>query len=518
MLLNWTTVSASLFNIGNSLVGVVLILIGGCAWQFGLQPVADQANQAHQAGPVSAHSGGNRGAVLPLRSPNRAVRAHAGAILATADISRQRIDPPRLGAMNQEPAIAAYYANGSDHLVLGWHHVSSGATRDALNFGGAVSHDSGQTWQTRIYSEVGNSGSVMFDPFAAADAGTRRLWLGGLANRAFDEPASLPEQAMYLFEAQGNSTLSEGKIISLDPFDDKPAAIFAANAQSSNGTLFITSRGANRRSNDLTQTFQRFAATRGIGHQPAIFPDGEIITIAVETDGYSVLAIAASTSINLGNTFARRPSVWVPNYQNLGTLDNAVPGEFRMAPFGQLALSAEGTVYYVFPDITGAAGSERNVDILLTKSTDRGASWSTPVVVNGDSPSPRDQFMPAIAVSPDGALHIAYMDTRRSSELDSSTQIKLDIVYARSVDAGHSFSETFITESPFDASTMIWRPYDNNYPQNFIGDYIGIAAPSNAVYIAYPDRRAPDTGQVQLMLAKLNFGIFADGFEAAGIY
>ncbi len=496
-----------------SLGGILLGLAAGCAWHAGLQYVQNLPDQPNPVGSYGAHSRVDRGKVLPLRTQDLVRTPHQDALLAAPEISRQRIDPPRAGGVSQEPAMAAYHANGSDHLALGWHHVSPGVARDALNFGGAVSHDSGLSWQRRIYSQFGNSGSILFDPFAAADATGQRLMLGGLARKAPDEPANLAEDATFLLDAQGNSALSDGRVIDLVA-EDKPAAVFASNAQSANGTLFIAAREAHRRSNDFGQTFQRLQRTAGIGHQPAIFPDGELITVAVETDGTSVTAIAANTSTNLGSSFVRRRIVAVPNYQSFATLDNAVPGEFRVAPFGQLALNAQGTLYYVFPDISGAVGSASNVDIFLTISTDRGLSWSTPVVVNGDSDSPRDQFMPAIAVSPNGALHIAYMDTRRSSEPDSSAQVQLDIVYARSVDGGQTFSETFITETPIDASAIVWRPYDNNSPQHFIGDYIAIAAPSNVAYIAYPDRRAPDADQVKLMLATLRFGIFASGFEA----
>jgi hypothetical protein len=292
--------------------------------------------------------------------------------------------------------------------------------------------------------------------------------------------------------------------------EDKQAAVFAANSQSANGTLFIAGRDGNSWSNDLGQSFQRRSLTdASIGHQPVIFPDGEVITVAVSE---FPAAITAKNSLDLGNTFSNRRTVRSQNYSSFVAMDDAIPGAFRAGPFGQLRLSGN-TLYFVFPDIVSSAGSERNVDILLIKSTDRGQTWSTPVVVNSDSATPRDQFMPTLAIGPDGALNISYMDTRRSDMLDSSQQAFLDVVYARSVDGGETFSETFLTDAPFEAGNIGWRAYTNDFVQSFVGDYMGIAAPSDAVYVVYPDRRAPDTNQVQLVLATVRPPVFSNGFE-----
>jgi hypothetical protein len=507
-------------SLGSLAKYLTILLLSACA----VQPTAQRAaDTARHNGPTRADAAKNRGTVLPLRNANALVLANASigkhAIdlnrFAQADqISRQRIDPPRANGFSLEPSMAAYHANGTDHLVIGWHHVTPGATRDTSHFGSAVSHDSGQSWLRRIYTQFGNLGAIHFDPFTAADAQSAHLWLGGLARRAPDQATSIIENGMFLVQSQGQSALSDGRVIDTDA-DDKPAAVFAPSPQSANGTLFIAGREAHRRSADLGQSFQRRLSGGGeIGHQPVIFPDGQIVVVATRISfGAPSVEISASTSTDSGASFSASRTVRVQNYSTLATLDASAPGQFRMVPFGQLALGPGGTLYYVFPEIVGISGGERNVDVLLIKSTDRGQSWSTPVVVNGDSAVPRDQFMPALAVGPDGAVHVAYLDTRRSQQPDASTQIQLDVVYARSIDGGQSFSEVFLTDSAFDASAIAWRAYSNDFEQYFLGDYLAIVAPSEAVYIAYP-QRAADADQIGLMLATLRFGAFANGFEA----
>ncbi len=119
----------------------------------------------------------------------------------------------------------------------------------------------------------------------------------------------------------------------------------------------------------------------------------------------------------------------------------------------------------------------RDSDVLFSKSTDGGASWSQPVRVNTDPVgNGRHQFFPE--VTSDGIiLDIGpYFDNR----LDP---MKLDVFLARSTDQGVTFTEQRVT----DVSS---NPNTNEFPNNnFIGDYLGLDVSETSVYPAWTDFR-----------------------------
>ena len=79
-----------------------------------------------------------------------------------------------------------------------------------------------------------------------------------------------------------------------------------------------------------------------------------------------------------------------------------------------------GHLYLTYEDWDAAIGQ---MDVKFTQSTDAGATWTTPVVVNDNVDAagvPTDQFQPSIAAGPDGAVAIAFYDRRRACPNDPS--------------------------------------------------------------------------------------------------
>jgi hypothetical protein len=383
--------------------------------------------------------------LVPLQSePLQVVPAQISAAKQAQTVQAIRVDPPRPGGHSSEPSISGFSDGQRDHLILGWHHVTPGTARDDLGIGAAVSRDNGQTWTTRIYSNVANAGDVKFDPNTAADAQSKTLWLGALAR-----PLNATQNFATMFLTVPNNAAGLGDIRILDSLtEDKPLMSFGRRG--AQGELVIAASRNFRYSNDLGQSFstQAIPTSEGnaTGYAPIYFSDGEMVAIA---QSFSLGLTVNSSSIVLrrkaanANTFGPMETVRGLNYNDLQSIDSAVPGRFRIAPMGQLARDSNDTLYYVYHDIRDTQGLERNLEVLLIRSTDRGRTWSMPVVVNGEATSPRDQFSPTLSIGPDNALSLIYFDTRRSSQLDSSQTAFLDVVYARSTDGGLSFTEHF---------------------------------------------------------------------------
>ncbi|HEY3090873.1 MAG TPA: sialidase family protein [Jatrophihabitantaceae bacterium] len=77
-------------------------------------------------------------------------------------------------------------------------------------------------------------------------------------------------------------------------------------------------------------------------------------------------------------------------------------------------------VYLTFEDWDAVAGQ---ADVKFTQSTDGGATWTAPVIVNDnvDAPGvPTDQFQPSVATGPNGAVAVAFYDRRQACPRDPS--------------------------------------------------------------------------------------------------
>jgi hypothetical protein len=186
--------------------------------------------------------------------------------------------------------------------------------------------------------------------------------------------------------------------------------------------------------------------------------------------------IHLTSSKDHGKTFG--PPVKVSDVWPNGA-SGLLQGGFRSNEFPQLGVDrtngpGRDTLYItwsdginnIVPDIGALGGTYAYADIVVTKSSDGGQSFSTPTVV---SPTPasftgngRDQFMPGIAVDKDGNLAVCYYD-RRNDE-DNSI---IDRYCSVSHNHGASWTE-------HRASNSNWVPThgtDNVINPVYMGDY-----------------------------------------------
>lgn len=117
-----------------------------------------------------------------------------------------------------------------------------------------------------------------------------------------------------------------------------------------------------------------------------------------------------------------------------------------------------------------------NPDILSVRSTDSGSTWSAPVRVNDDAGTSA-QWFPWIAFDENGVAHVVWYDRRNDAS-------DIDVYYAKSTDRGVTFAENVrVTEQSF----PVVLPSDTTL--RFIGDYNGIAANATTVFPFFQDSR-----------------------------
>lgn len=166
--------------------------------------------------------------------------------------------------------------------------------------------------------------------------------------------------------------------------------------------------------------------------------------------------------------------------------DRVVPTRRFIAflpPFPSLAVDpSNGRIFAAFED-----GSRSPSDVHVW-SLARGASeWDGPTRVN-DTPA-RDgtsQYLPKIAVAPDGRLDVTYYDRRN----DSTNRFN-DVSLQSSTDAGDSFTpKVALTDRSFDSG--IGAGSERGLPD--LGNRLGLVSENGGVFAAWTDTRAGDEG------------------------
>ncbi|WP_194273315.1 sialidase family protein [Priestia megaterium] len=200
------------------------------------------------------------------------------------------------------------------------------------------------------------------------------------------------------------------------------------------------------------------------------------------TAGITGIIYAGWITTNQGSTFYIKRSFdgGVTFEANPITVSNVVlvpqvlpvPGYgFRVLTFANLATDRSngpnsGTIYAVWQD--NRLGYS---DVFLSKSVDRGATWSTPVSITG-APQGSQNFFPAIDVDPLlGVVNVVYYTNRL-------TNFNLDVFIARSIDGGNTFTNQRVTTTSFNPNGT------SPTPAPLIGDYIDVDSVAPGGYIA----------------------------------
>jgi hypothetical protein len=161
---------------------------------------------------------------------------------------------------------------------------------------------------------------------------------------------------------------------------------------------------------------------------------------------------------------------------------------FRVDTFnGNIAVAHDGTLYttwwdnraeagqFPFPTHVGPreegypcpAGKTTDGNVFLSRSTDGGRTWTSPVRVNGGPPD-RDQWFPWVAAGPEGRVDVVFFDRSQ----DPNNKLANTFV-ARSSNGGRTFARRKVSDF---ASN-----FDNAFFDlgSFIGDYNGMAMDSS---------------------------------------
>jgi hypothetical protein len=218
----------------------------------------------------------------------------------------------------------------------------------------------------------------------------------------------------------------------------------------------------------------------GLPHSPywstiAIGPNGEVYNFGTAID---IEPFWINRSSDATNRFAT-PTIDVSTLVDLG--GPPISGLAGINPGGLLGQAwvavdcstgpTRGNVYALC-SVTNDPGNL--VNVMFSRSTDGGRTWSVPLRINDDSPTQKAaHWFGTLSVAPNGRIDVCWNDTRHSANNSLS-----ELYYSWSDDGGLTWALNRPLSPPFNHSL--------GYPQqNKMGDYIGMVSLIEGACIAY---------------------------------
>ncbi len=205
----------------------------------------------------------------------------------------------------------------------------------------------------------------------------------------------------------------------------------------------------------------------GTGSYPAIGPNGELYVVSQAGSG-----IAFTRSFDGGQTFGPVRNIG-------GVISFQVPGCTRHLQVPQIAVDTSGepntgNIYVVWDTVVAGNGSA-----VIVTSIDGGDSWSSPMLINDDTPGLH--FYPTVSVDSLGRVNVFFYDRRENP----GTNIT-NLYFAQSTDGGATFSPNIsVTDTP-----SLWANGTEGAPN--YGDYINSVSVGTKACVAYADGRDGD--------------------------
>jgi hypothetical protein len=243
----------------------------------------------------------------------------------------------------------------------------------------------------------------------------------------------------------------------------------------------------------------------GLPHSPYfgtldVGPDGELYMLGTAID---IEPFVVNRSTNAQNNLVA-PAIDLTTIVDLGG-PSLGGGINRVGLLGQAWIAVDRSTgltrgnVYVLSTVTNDPGNACNV--MFSRSTDRGQTWSAPLRINDDSPTQNaNHWFGTLSVAPNGRMDACWNDTRHSTNNSLS-----ELYYSWSDDGGVTWAANRPLSPPFDQSL--------GYPQqNKMGDYIQMVSLDEGACIAYT---ATFNGEEDIYFVRAELPIIANAARAS---
>jgi PKD repeat protein len=213
-------------------------------------------------------------------------------------------------------------------------------------------------------------------------------------------------------------------------------------------------------------------------------PNGEVYAAWAVYDSWpsDETAIALAKSTNGGASFATASRI-ITNIRGIRTTETSKNHRVNSFPSMAVDISGgpnNGNIYIVWANV-GVPGTNTgtNISVYMSKSTNGGSSWSTPVRVNQNPYTEgKEAYFPWISCdSETGVLSVVFYDDR------NTTASSCEAFTAYSLDAGDTWTDFQVSDVSFTPSPI------PGLAGGYMGDYLSITSKGGVVYPCWADNR-----------------------------
>jgi len=243
----------------------------------------------------------------------------------------------------------------------------------------------------------------------------------------------------------------------------------------------------------ISTNIQAGSFNQGVNIQ--IGPNGNVYACWAVYDAWpaSETAIGFAKSTNGGSSWQPATRI-ISNIKGIRDGEGEIPGggllggkTMRTNSFPSMTVNQlNGNISIVwtnigFPEIN--SGTER--DNYTIRSTDGGATWSTPIRINQDTfGNGKDQWFPWIASDPStGNLVVAFYDSR---DFEFNNMVHTYVAF--STDDGQTWEDFRVSDESWSGDKLL------GFSNSYAGDYISIAISNGRVYPVWSDDRETVAG------------------------
>ncbi len=370
------------------------------------------------------------------------------------------------------------------------------------------SPDMGTTWTGQLQGAGGgNSG----DPAACINLNGR--YFVGYIDNAYGQSVSYSDNQGTNWSVVKVATGSMFNMLDKNHLwvDISPTSTYKGNLYNGwmyNNQIYVSRSNTNGTSWSTSVSVSN-ACNAGSHNQGVNFksgPDGEAYAIWSVYDSWpsDEKAIGFSRSLDGGTTWEAGKRI-INNIR--GTRTSGVNKNMRTNSFPCLAVDlsngpTRGYLYAVWANL-GVPGTNTGAsDIYMIKSTDKGLTWSTPVKVNTDVSTTKQQYLPWITVdNSNGKLFVVFYDDRNCGTND------LEAWMAYSEDEGATWTDMRVSDVSFTPSPI------PGLADGYMGDYLAITASEGMVYPCWTDTRS---GHAMTYVSPIEFIIPASNLMQDG--
>jgi hypothetical protein len=374
-----------------------------------------------------------------------------------------------------------------------------------------------------------------------------RHWVKGNGGRALDSTNN--QNSLSFGHVEDKQWIAVNHVPG-SPYQDHVYAMWTTfNGANGNGKIMVAV------SRDRGQTFSRAVQ---LTTPSATTPGNTFVYPSIGPDGTIYVAFEGGFDLNknkVGHIYVTSSTddglTWGPFVAAASPIENPLgyfpPTNFRDGILESFAASPtyRGHLYLTYENWDPDASHS---DVYFTQSTDGGAKWSAPALVNDDANTgSTDQFQPSVAAGPGGAVAVAFYDRRALCPSDDPAIIQdhwgdantcIDVSLQPYKDDGTEDGAVPVG-SNVRLSQDSWDPDQpaqkvdgiSQYPcaghrdpcptgRGFIGDYFGLAISDANIYTLsvstrYPSNDVTPAGPVyyqQQVLATVPRSTFGTGY------